>query len=144
MRFTPKILCDSRFNLSNRDKRLLVRRASNLWFKQPLNIAIYICFTIVWMGLMFFLPDLLEFLGLDTTVVSLIIWLVIYPLMFVAFYYFFYHFRLMKHIYHELRVLGLNVCSDCGYNLIELPESESKCPECGTTRSPLPTKPAAD
>ena len=137
MRLNPKILIDPQFELTGKDRRLLMRRASNQWFKQPLNITLYIVFTFGWMGLMFFLPNQLKAMGLDPAAVSLINWLVIYPLMFVAFYYIFYHFRLMKHIYHELRALGHDVCGDCGYTLIELPESETRCPECGTDREAL-------
>lgn len=145
MRLNPKILHDPQFDLTPKQRRLIMRTASNQWFKQPLNITIYILFTFGWMGMMFFLPNALKALGLDPTAVSLINWLVIYPLMFVAFYYIFYHFRLMKHIYQELRTLGHDVCPKCGYTLVNLPDSESKCPECGTTRSAIElTKPTIE
>jgi hypothetical protein len=134
----PKILKDPQFNLTAKQRRLIMRRASNQWFKHPLNITIYISFCILWMLMMFFLPNAIKSLGASPTAVSLINWLVIYPLMFLAFYYIFFNFRLMKHIYHEIRKLGHDICPSCGYTLIELPDSESNCPECGTARPPRP------
>lgn len=113
-------------------------RASTQWFKQPLNIAIYLGIVLGWMVSMIFLPNILESQGLNSSAASLINWLIFYPLMFVVFYYIFYRFRLLKHVYHELRALGHDICPMCGYTLTDLPDSEINCPECGTFR----TKPA--
>ena len=135
MHLNPKILRDPQFNLSSKDQRHLMRRASTQWFKQPLNIAIYLVIVLGWMVSMIFLPKWLESQGLSSPASILINWLIFYPFMFVAFYYVFYHFRLLTHVYHELRALGHDVCPKCGYTLINLPETEIKCPECGTLRT---------
>lgn len=144
MRLNPKILHDPQFDLTPKQRRNLMRRASTQWFKQPLNITIYLAFVVFWMVLMVFFPKWLKSLGLASTPAALINWFLVYPLMFVGFYYIFYHFRLMKHVYHELRQLGHDICPRCGYTLITLPTSEPKCPECGTARTPPTDPPAID
>ncbi len=143
MRLSPKILYDPQFNLSGKARRHLMRRASNQWFKQPLNITIYIAFTLGWIALMVVFPRQLKTWGINSTATAFILWGGLYPLMFVAFYYTFYHFRLAKHTYHELRELGHDICPTCGYTLINLPKDLTQCPECGTTRS-APTPASTD
>lgn len=141
MFLTPKILKDPQFKLSRKSQRNLVHRASNEWFKQRLNIAIFAIFTVGWIAASVALPLIFYSQGLSSTTTSAIRWLVIYPLSFVTLSYLLYRFRYLKHIYQELRDLGHDICLTCGYTLINLPESETNCPECGTPRTKPHTTP---
>lgn len=46
-----------------------------------------------------------------------------------------------KKTYQLLRQSGYDICLQCGYWLKGLNEATTSCPECGTTREPLPQAP---
>ncbi len=140
----PKILKDPQFNLDAKQRRLLLRRAQSRWFNKPSNVLLYMVFIFLWMALIALLPAQLKALGPSPLVASLIGWLVVYPLMFIALFYLFYRFRFLKLVYQELRTLGHDLCPECGYTLKQLPDTESRCPECGTVRSKILGDPTTD
>ena len=44
----------------------------------------------------------------------------------------------------ELHDRGYDLCIKCSYILIDVPQEHPVCPECGTTRTPLPNTPKVD
>jgi len=136
--FNLKILKDPQFNLSPKDRRHLIRRATRQWLTKPLNIALYVFTLLGPMIAMRFVQKWLESQGLSNTIITVIQMAVLFPLMFLFIFYLIYRFRFLRLIYQELRDLGHDICPTCGYTLINLPKSETQCPECGTIR----TKPA--
>lgn len=138
MPIVPTILKDPQLNLSKKDRAAILKQAANNWFSIPKNIVLYVSITVFWMFTMFMAGPLALSVGLSKPLVTTLIWVVLYPLMFVLSYYIIFNYNFLPHLYQELRARQHNLCPKCGYILIDLPESETKCPECGTLRTLLP------
>ena len=135
MHLNPKILHDPQFNLSGMDRYKLMRRASRQWVKKPLNISLYMFVLVAWFMFMINAPYWIDSLVSNNATADMISWFVVQPLTLIVLFYLYFHCILMKYVYQELRDLGHDICLSCGYTLIDLSDSESKCPECGTPRT---------
>lgn len=144
MSYFPAILYDPQLAISKRDKNLILKSASSAWFKKPLNLIIYMAAMITWAVFMASTRTLLNNFVPDTTIYTVMLWVVFFPLFLVGCHYLIFHVGFRPYLYRELRNRGHDICVKCGYILIDIPESNPKCPECGTPRSPLPSKPIAE
>lgn len=138
MPIVPTILKDPQLNLSKKDRAAILKHATNLWFAKPSNMILYAGSTVFWVLLMIIATPVTRMLGINSALSTLIVWGGIYPSMFILTYWIIFNFNFLPHLYKELRTRQHDVCPKCGYILITLPDSETKCPECGTQREPLP------
>ena len=138
MPYFPAILSDPHLAISKRDKRLILRSASSAWFKNPLNMILYMAAMITWAVFMGSATKLLNKIVPNTTIYSVMLWVIFFPLFIAGCHYLIFHIRFRPYLYRELRARGHNICPNCGYLLIDIPESNTPCPECGKPRDPRP------
>jgi len=134
----PTILKDPALNLDKKQRLKILGQANGKWFKVPCNILLYfgtvIAVFLITAGVALSLSSIGLSRPLDNTIIIAVVFLLL-----LTTYYIIFNFNYLPHLYQELRNRGHDICPKCGYTHIELPDSKTNCPECGTPRSPLPT-----
>ena len=138
MSYFPSILSDPQLAITRSEKNLILGAASSAWFKKRTNLVIYITAIITWAITMALTTVYLERLANSATLYTVLLWTIALPLFIFGIHYFIFHFAFRKHLFNELRARGHDVCISCGYNLIDIPQQQAFCPECGKSREPLP------
>ncbi|MBL4590787.1 MAG: hypothetical protein JKY96_02385 [Phycisphaerales bacterium] len=139
MPYFPSILKDPQLGISSKDQNLLLGEASSAWSKQRLNKVINGASFVAMASILAIATVLIKLGGLSSMPYTLVLWTVVFPLLLVGWHYLIFHIGFRPHLYRVLREAGHDICPKCGYILFTLPTSETKCPECGTQRSPLDT-----
>jgi len=142
MSYFPPILKDPQLAIPQSDRNLILRAAYSAWFKKRTNLALYMAIIITWSIGMVLATVYLDHLTNNATLYAVLIWTTALPLYF-GLNYLIFRLAFRVYIYKELHNRGHDICLTCGYILIDIPISNTKCPECGTPRS-APLKPAAD
>jgi hypothetical protein len=138
MPYFPSILKDPQLGISSKDQNLLLGEASSAWFKSRRNMVIHAASIALMACIMAVGSVLIKQSGLNTVLYTTLLWTLVFPLLLVGCHYLIFHIGFRPHLNRVLREAGHEVCPKCAYILIDLPDSVTKCPECSTSRSPMP------
>jgi hypothetical protein len=144
MSYFPPILSDPQLAISKRDQNRILGAASSAWFKKRSNTILYSAAIITLAISMAGATVLIGRLATNSTIYTVLLWTIAFPLYLFACHYLIFHLGFRPFLYQILRQEGHDICLKCGYILIDIPNATSKCPECGTERTPLPPKPIAE
>jgi hypothetical protein len=139
MPYFPPILSDPQLGVSPKDRNLILGASSSAWFKRPLNLILYLIAIVSWAVFMAVATALLEKVGQNSMLYTVMLWVVCLPIFFLGLHYLIFHFGFRPYLYKELHDRGYDICLKCGYILIDIPAQTQTCPECGTHRTSLPT-----
>lgn len=140
MSYFPSILSDPQLAISKQEKNLILGAASSEWMRNKRNLIFYAIAVIAWATCIVLVRVFLSNITPSSTLFAVLLWIFYFIIFFVGSHYLVFHIRFRPYLYQELRNRGYDICEKCGYILIDIPESSERCPECGTTRSALPTE----
>ena len=137
MPYFPSILSDPQLGISKKDQNLILGAASSAWLSNKRNLFLYGCAIFAWATFMAVANVVFDRIGPQSGSYGIILWIISFVLFIIGSHYMVFHIRFRPYLYQELRRRGHDICSKCGYILIDIPESTDICPECGTPRVPL-------
>lgn len=137
MPYFPAILSDPELGISKKDQNLILGAASSAWLKNKGNIVLYVLALFIWATTIALTKLLLNRIGPISSIYTTLLWVGTFVTFILGSHYLIFHIRFKPYLFKALRDEGHDICLKCGYILFTLPDSETKCPECGTTRSAL-------
>lgn len=135
MPYFPAILSDPQLGISKKDQNLILGAASSAWLKNKRNLLLYFVVILGWAACIALGKYLINQTGTIPATYQTILWILSFILFLLGSHYLIFHLRFNTYLYKELRSRGHDICPKCGYILVDIPLSETNCPECGTPRS---------
>jgi hypothetical protein len=138
MPYFPAILSDPQLGISKKDQNLILGAASSAWMRNPRNILLYLAVIILWATTIAVGKVLINQTATITPLYQTLLWILSFILFVLGSHYLVFHIKFKPYLFQELRNRGHDICPKCGYILIDIPHSTTQCPECGSSRIPLP------
>ncbi|MDF1810132.1 MAG: hypothetical protein P1U42_10600, partial [Phycisphaerales bacterium] len=144
MSYLTPILADPQLAIPKKEQYDIAGSVKAQWFNKPRNRLLYfaslIPLIIVLLSTTFFLARS----GNRGLLITVLLWTVFSPTYILTISYLFFITKIRPLVYKELHNRGHDICLKCSYKLIDLPQSQTACPECGTPRTPIPDNPKVD
>jgi len=137
---------DRELPLTKTQRKAIHRDAWRMWMKNRWNLLLYLTLPIAYIILLVPVRDLagqaavvIGISGIGHRIVRVMAMIGLTLVLFVLGGVVFQRYRFAPLVYEAVRRSGYDVCHKCGYWLRDLKEDSTRCPECGTTRRPMPT-----
>jgi len=141
MPYFPAILYDPQLGISKKDQNLILGAASSAWLRNKRNLLLYALAIIVWATSIAVGQALIQQSKAIQAPYPAILWVLSFIIFILGSHYLVFHIRFRPYLYQALRQAGHDICPKCGYILMDIPTSQTACPECGSTRPPPSSAP---